>query len=76
MGLSEIILGVAAALGVIIGVFIGGLRGQRKGREQEKKDAKVRESEAVQKGRDAVARNRGGDPDERVRNNDDKWGMR
>lgn len=61
----------------IIGLLtaaIGALSLYRKGRKDERANALEEHHERVEKGRKAVRQGRRtGDPDERVRHNDDRW---
>ncbi|KHQ51084.1 hypothetical protein [Mameliella alba] len=74
--MTETLLAIAIAVLAVIGAFFGGKRKARKETEQRINDAlQADKARRMDAGRDAVERGRasGADPDERVRENDNRW---
>jgi hypothetical protein len=77
MTFAKIIATIAGAFGLVIGAFGGRIAGRIKGKAEGRKeavaDAIIETQKRVEKGREAVSRGRGADPDSRVQRNDDRW---
>jgi hypothetical protein len=70
MRLKAAAVAVVGALLAFAGVYIAG---RKDGRQKAAQDAAEETVNRVEKGNEQVARNRGADPTERLRDNDRRW---